>query len=193
MEPQRLREALLTHQTLRSAARRRCIGSRTWSRASTGADVNSVREPAAQKISTGWPSQPQRPPGSMQCVSLLGTTHRPLLSQPHINPHRWPDGHCASFVQLTMVPEVPFLGPAAFVVWHSALPKAAKSQTTRVRICANTNHHNFDRKKTRRTAFNSYEQALHRFGCHPGYVPNLRSISQLAAIVSLSECRRPAG
>jgi hypothetical protein len=31
-----------------------------------GADVYSVREPTAQKISTTLPSQPQRPPGSMQ-------------------------------------------------------------------------------------------------------------------------------
>jgi hypothetical protein len=31
-----------------------------------GADVYSVREPTAQKISTTPPSQPQRPPGSMQ-------------------------------------------------------------------------------------------------------------------------------
>jgi len=31
-----------------------------------GADVYSVREPTAQKISTTSPSQPQRPPGSMQ-------------------------------------------------------------------------------------------------------------------------------
>jgi hypothetical protein len=65
----------------------------------TGADVNSVREPIAQNISTGRPSQPQRPPGSMHELFPLGTTHLPLLLQPPTNPHRWPEGHCESFVQ----------------------------------------------------------------------------------------------
>jgi hypothetical protein len=54
----------------------------------TGADVNSVREPTAQKISTGRPSQPQRPPGSMHEALPLGTTHLPLLSQPEKKPRR---------------------------------------------------------------------------------------------------------
>jgi hypothetical protein len=106
----------------------------------TGADVNSVREPAAQKMSTGRPSQPQRPPGSMQCASLLGTTHRPLLPQPDVNPHRWPDGHCESFVQLTTLREAPFLEESVFAVWHSASPMAAKSQRTRLKVCANADH-----------------------------------------------------
>jgi len=54
----------------------------------TGADVNSVREPTPQKISTGRPSQPQRPPGSIHELLPLGTMHLPLLSQPDVNPQR---------------------------------------------------------------------------------------------------------
>src|SRR3954467_13933916 len=53
-----------------------------------GADAYSVREPTAQKISTGRPSQPQRPPGSMQWLSRLGTMHLPSLSQPPVKPQR---------------------------------------------------------------------------------------------------------
>ena len=54
----------------------------------TGADVNSVFEPTPQKMSTGRPSQPQRPPGSMQRASLLRTMHLPLLAQPPAKPQR---------------------------------------------------------------------------------------------------------
>jgi hypothetical protein len=54
----------------------------------TGADVNSAGEPTAQKISTGRPSQPQRPAGSMQEGLALGTMHLPLLAQPNVKPHR---------------------------------------------------------------------------------------------------------
>lgn len=43
----------------------------------TGADMNSVREPIAQKTSTERPSQPQRPPGLMHELFLIGTTHQP--------------------------------------------------------------------------------------------------------------------
>jgi hypothetical protein len=53
-----------------------------------GADVYSVREPTAQRISTGRPSQPQRPPGSIHEGVLLGTMHFPLLSQPDVKPQR---------------------------------------------------------------------------------------------------------
>jgi len=60
----------------------------------TGADVYSYLEFVAQKISTGRPSQPQRPPGSMHEALPLGTTHLPLLLHPPVNPQRWPDGHC---------------------------------------------------------------------------------------------------
>jgi len=84
--------------------------------ASTGADVNSVREPTAQKISTGRPSQPQRPPGSMQWLSRLGTMHLPLLSQPPVKPQRWPEGHSESFLQLATLWEAPTLGPPVVVV-----------------------------------------------------------------------------
>ena len=130
-------ESLLTHQTRRSAARLCCARSWTWSHRIDRSRGEFGARPAAQTISTGRASQPHRPPGSMQCESLLATTHRPLLSQPLVNPHRWPDGHCESIVQLTVVCEVRLFGPFAFVVWHPASRKAAKSQTTRVRRCAN--------------------------------------------------------
>ena len=130
-------EALLTHQTRRSAARLRCTGSRTWfqgvdwSRREFGARARRAKRYDRTAVTTTAASR-------IDAVRVLAgnDTSAPLLSQPHINPHRWPDGHCASFVQLTMAPEAPFLGPSAFVVWHSALPKAAKSQTTRVRCRA---------------------------------------------------------
>jgi len=53
-----------------------------------GADVYSVGEPTPQKISTGRPSQPQRPPGSMHEVLLLGVMHMPWLRQPTVKPQR---------------------------------------------------------------------------------------------------------
>jgi hypothetical protein len=59
--------------------------------------VYSAPELAPQNISTGRPSQPQRPPGSKQCGVLLGTTHSPNLSP--LNPHRSPVGHSASPLQ----------------------------------------------------------------------------------------------
>jgi len=83
--------------------------------ASTGAEVNSVRESTAQKISTDRPSQPHRPPGSMQWLSRLGTTHLPLLSQPYAKPQRWPEGHSESFLQLATLWGTPALEPPVVV------------------------------------------------------------------------------
>jgi hypothetical protein len=56
----------------------------------TGAEANSVDDPTAQKRSTGWPSQPQRPPGSAQLAPAFSTTHVPLPAQPiaPVNPQR---------------------------------------------------------------------------------------------------------
>lgn len=61
-----------------------------------GADVYWLFESTAQRISTGRPSQPQRPPGSMQAVVLLGTTQ--LLNLSPRNPQRLPEGHSASLL-----------------------------------------------------------------------------------------------
>src|SRR5262249_22620398 len=66
-----------------------------------GADVYSIRVPTAQKMSTGRPLQPQRPPGSMHEFLPPGTMHLPLLLQPEVKPQRWPDGHCESLTQRT--------------------------------------------------------------------------------------------
>jgi hypothetical protein len=90
-----------------------------------GAEVNSVRESTPQKISTGRPSQPHRPPGSMHDALPLGTMHLPLLSQPEVKPQRWPDGHCESFLQLTTVFELRAPEPPAFAVCALVMPHAA--------------------------------------------------------------------
>jgi hypothetical protein len=68
----------------------------------TGAEANSVDDPAAQNRSTGWPSHPQRPPGSTHAAPATATTHVPLPSQPvaPVNPQRWREGHSESFLQL---------------------------------------------------------------------------------------------
>lgn len=101
-----------------------------------GADAYSVDEPTAQKRSTGRPSQPQRPPGSKQCLSPLGTMHLPLLSQPPVKPQRWPGEHSESFMQLATLweprtLELPVVGVCAVVLAqvmtkhrHSARPNA---------------------------------------------------------------------
>jgi len=90
--------------------------------------VNSVRESTPQNMSTGRPSQPQRPPGSMHEVWPLGTTHLPLLSQPDVKPQRWPEGHCESFLQLTALCEPRVIELA--VVCVCALPHATMKLKT---------------------------------------------------------------
>ena len=103
-----------------------------------GADVYSFCEPTAQKISTGRPSQPQRPPGSMQEGILLGATHLPLLPQPPVKPQRCPEGHCASFVQVIAPWVVPrFSKAAGFVACAWVLPHATMSPRTKATTCVN--------------------------------------------------------
>ena len=86
--------------------------------------MNSVREPTPQKISTGRPSQPQRPPESMQEFLPLGTMHFPLFSQPNVKPQRCPEGHCESFLQLSVLweprkSELPVGVVCAWVLLHA--------------------------------------------------------------------------
>ena len=101
----------------------------------TGAEVNSVREPIPQKISTGRPSQPQRPPGSMHERFLLGATHLPLLPQPPTNPHRSAEGHCESFVQLRASRVLPVLELLAVVDWAFTLRHPAKMHQHKAIVC----------------------------------------------------------
>jgi hypothetical protein len=85
--------------------------------------VYSAPELVPQNISTGRPSQPQRPPGSKQCGVLLGITYSLNLSPR--NPQRSPAGHSASPLQAK---EGPF--SAAVVATESvcgrALPQATR-------------------------------------------------------------------
>jgi hypothetical protein len=101
----------------------------------TGAEVNSVREPIPQKISTGRPSQPQRPPGSKHEGFPLGTTHLPLLPQPPTNPHRSPEGHCESFVQLRPFPVLRVLELLAVVDWVLTLGHPARMHQHKAIVC----------------------------------------------------------
>jgi hypothetical protein len=106
-----------------------------------GADVYSIRESIAQKISTGRPSQPQRPPGSMHEGVPLGTMHLPLLLQPNVKPQRWPEGHSASFVQLAAACGLA-LELVAPAVCACMFPNAATSHAikTRLRTIVNVSH-----------------------------------------------------
>jgi hypothetical protein len=101
----------------------------------TGAEVNSVREPIPQKISTGRPSQPQRPPGSMHERFPLGTTHLPLFPQPPTNPHRSAGGHCESFVQLRPFRVLRVLELLAAVDWALTLRHPAKMHQHKAIVC----------------------------------------------------------
>jgi len=94
--------------------------------------VYSVREPTPQKISTGRPSQPQRPPGSMHEVLPLGVMHLPWLRQPTVKPQRCWEGHSASVLQLTpgresCVLEVPLIIVCAWLLPQVVLRHRTKS------------------------------------------------------------------
>jgi hypothetical protein len=100
-----------------------------------GADVYSAFESTAQRISTSRPSQPQRPPGSMQRVVLLGTMH--LLNLSPRKPQRSPEGHSASLVQAKDGCEG--LSSDAAVAWVlAALPVSGRAlpHATRHRVRA---------------------------------------------------------
>jgi len=100
--------------------------------------VNSAREPTPQKISTGRPSQPQRPPGSMHEFLPLGTMHFPLLSQPDVKPQRCPEGHCESCLQLTALWEPRKSEPPVGVVCARVLQNATTNPRTNAAAYSDT-------------------------------------------------------